>query len=141
MKSTVEKAQPFDRDLTHGTIRILHLEDEPHDAELVESALSAAGFLCQVTRVVTERDFTSSLQEGDFDLILADYSLPSFDGKAALAIAREAAPDVPFLFLSGTLGEEVAIESLKMGATDYAIKDRLSRLRLPVKSSLPKSHT
>ena len=139
MKSTVEKAQPFDRDFTHGTIRILHLEDEPHDAELVESALSTEGLLYQVTRVVTERDFTSSLQESDFDLILADYSLPSFDGKAALAIAREAAPDVPFIFLSGTLGEEVAIESLKTGATDYIVKDRLSRLGPSVKRALRES--
>ena len=139
MKSTVEKAQPFDRDFTHGTIRILHLEDEPHDAELVESALSTEGLLYQVTRVVTERDFTSSLQESDFDLILADYSLPSFDGKAALAIARQAAPDVPFIFLSGTLGEEVAIESLKTGATDYIVKDRLSRLGPSVKRALRES--
>jgi DNA-binding NtrC family response regulator len=68
------------------------------------------------------------VQQGGFDLILADYTLPSFDGLSALRIVRQQLPDVPFIFVSGTLGEEVAIEALKMGATDYVFKTRLSRL-------------
>src|SRR6202040_576022 len=70
----------------------------------------------------------ASVEEGGVDLILADYSLPSFDGISALNFAMKACPDVPFIFVSGTLGEEVAIEALKIGATDYVLKTRLSRL-------------
>jgi PAS domain S-box-containing protein len=109
-------------------LRILHLEDDPRDADLVNAALTKSELDVDLHRVVTESDFRHSLVEGKLDLILADYSLPAFDGKAALSIANELAPEVPFIFVSGTLGEEVAIESVKMGAVDYILKDRLSRL-------------
>ena len=79
-------------------------------------------------RVETQADFFAALEQGGFDLILADYTLPSFDGLSALKIALEKCPDVPFIFVSGTLGEEVAIEALKIGATDYVLKERLSRI-------------
>ena len=81
-----------------------------------------------VTRVDTQADFSASIERGGFDLILTDYTLPSFDGLSALKIALEKCPDVPFIFVSGTLGEEVAIEALKIGATDYILKQRLSRI-------------
>ena len=81
-----------------------------------------------VTRVDTQADFFASIEHGGFDLILTDYTLPSFDGLSALKIALEKCPDVPFIFVSGTLGEEVAIEALKIGATDYILKQRLSRI-------------
>ena len=109
-------------------LRILSLEDDPNDGELVQANLEEEGMGCDVTRVETQSDFSSWLQQDKFDLILADYTLPSFDGISALKIAREIAPDVPFIFVSGTLGEEVAIEALKLGATDYVFKSRLSRL-------------
>ena len=107
-------------------LRILHLEDNPGDAELIRAMLESEGVLSHVTRVDTEADFVASLEHGGFDVILADYTLPSFDGLSALRIALEKCPDVPFIFVSGTLGEELAIEALKMGATDYLLKERLS---------------
>ena len=109
-------------------LRILHLEDNPRDAELIQAILETEGIICDVTRVDTQADFFASLEHGGFDLILTDYTLPSFDGLSALKITLEKCPDVPFIFVSGTLGEEVAIEALKIGATDYILKQRLSRI-------------
>jgi PAS domain S-box-containing protein len=117
-------------------VRVLHLEDDPNDAELVKSALSEDGLACEITRVSTERHFREELQRSGFDLILADYKLPSFDGMAALALARSMTSDIPFILLSGTLGEERAVEALKTGATDYLLKDRLSRLGPSVRRAL-----
>src|SRR6516164_7912926 len=85
-------------------------------------------YRCHITRVDAEADFIAALEQGGFDLILADYSLPSFDGLSALKIARSGWPQLPLIFVSGTLGEEVAIEALKIGATDYVFKTRLSRI-------------
>jgi PAS domain S-box-containing protein len=95
--------------------------------------------VCQVTRVDTRADFAASLQRGGIDLILADYTLPSFDGLSALKLALSVRPDVPFIFVTGTLGEEVAIEALKIGATDYVLKTRLSRLVPSVHRALRES--
>jgi PAS domain S-box-containing protein len=109
-------------------LRILLLEDSIADAELVQDILAADGLRCDVALVQTRGEFVTALEDRRFDLILADYSLPSFDGISALKLALGARPDLPFLFVSGTLGEEVAIEVLKIGATDYVLKTRLSRL-------------
>jgi len=109
-------------------LHVLHLEDNRRDAELIQTILEAEGILCHVTRVETEADFCTSLQDGGFDLIFVDHTLPSFDGLSALKIALERRPEVPFIFVSGTLGEELAIEALKGGATDYVFKERLSRI-------------
>jgi PAS domain S-box-containing protein len=117
-------------------LRILHLEDDSKDAELVQETLAIDGIRCHVTRVETEADFIASLEQSGFDLILADYTLPSFDGLSALKIARQDWPRLPFIFVSGTLGEEVAIEALKMGATDYVFKTRLSRIVPSVRRAL-----
>jgi PAS domain S-box-containing protein len=117
-------------------LRILYLEDDPTDAELLQETLEADGISCQVTRVETETDFIGSLKQGDYDLILADYTLPSFDGLSALKIAQQSWPHVPFIFVSGTLGEEVAIEALKIGATDYVFKTKLSRIVPSVQRAL-----
>jgi PAS domain S-box-containing protein len=117
-------------------LRILLLEDDPRDAELFEETLATDGIKCHTTRVETEADFIASLERGGFDLILADYTLPSFDGLSALRIARQRCPEVPFIFVSGTLGEEVAIEALKDGATDYVFKARLSRIVPSVQRAL-----
>ncbi len=117
-------------------LRILSIEDDPKDAELIHDLLEAEGIACEVTRVDTESALLVSLQQGRIDLILADYSLPSFDGISALKFAMKACPDVPFIFVSGTLGEEVAIEALKIGATDYILKTRLSRLVPAVQRAL-----
>jgi|ERR1700675_4231718 signal transduction histidine kinase len=109
-------------------LRILSIEDDPKDAKLIQDLLETEGVACEVTRVDTQAALLASVEQGGIDLILADYSLPSFDGISALKFAMKACPDVPFIFVSGTLGEEVAIEALKIGATDYILKTRLSRL-------------
>jgi PAS domain S-box-containing protein len=118
------------------SLRILYLEDDPRDTELVQETLASDGIECQVTRVETEADFIASLEQRAFDLILADYTLPSFDGLSALKIAQQKWPHVPLIFVSGTLGEEVAIEALKIGATDYVFKTRLSRIVPSVQRAL-----
>src|SRR5215472_599497 len=96
-------------------LRILYLEDSPTYVELVPAVLNAEGIACEVVHVETREQYMAALEEGGFDLILADYTLPAFDGISALAIAREKCPAIPFLFISGTLGEELAIETLKRG--------------------------
>jgi PAS domain S-box-containing protein len=119
-----------------SNLRILYLEDDPKDADLVVAVLEAEGVACRVTLVETKADFLASLEQEGLDLILADYSLPSFDGISALKIAVEKRPEVPFIFVSGTMGEEVAIEALKIGATDYVLKTRLSRILPSVQRAL-----
>ena len=109
-------------------LRVVHLEDDIRDAELVKATLEAEGIHSEQRRVENEQEFLGALTQGNVDLILADYTLPSFDGLSALKIAQQHAPDVPFIFVSGTLGEDVAIEALKKGATDYVLKTRLVRL-------------
>lgn len=109
-------------------IRILLLEDNSTDAELVRHALKQGGLLYSWKHVDNRSAFTHELEGSPPDLILSDFSLPSFDGYTALAIAQQKCPDVPFIFVTGTLGEEVAIETLKKGATDYVLKHRLARL-------------
>ena len=120
----------------NSPLRILHLEDDPKDAELVQAMLEAEGVACEVTRVETRADFLARLEQDRFDLILADYSLPSFDGISALKLAVDKRPQMPFIFVSGTMGEEVAIEALKIGATDYVLKTRLSRILFSVQRAL-----
>jgi CheY-like chemotaxis protein len=97
-------------------LRILYLEDDPKDAELAQTMLETEDFACHVTRVDTQVGFCASLEQDGFNLILADYTPPSFDGISALKIAAEKRPEVPFIFVSGTLGEEVAIEALNEDA-------------------------
>ena len=109
-------------------LHILHLEDDPNDAALVQSTLEAGGITCATTCVQNRDDFVAALEHGGIDLILSDFSLPAFDGLSAIAIVRARLPDVPVILVSGILGEEVAIASLKSGATDYVLKERLSRL-------------
>src|ERR1700733_7277698 len=117
-------------------LRVLSIEDEPKDADLIKNLLETEGIVCDIARVENRADFLAALKQGGIDLILADYSLPSFDGISALKLAIKDCPDVPFLFVSGTLGEEVAIEALKLGATDYVLKTSLSRLVPSVQRAL-----
>jgi sigma-B regulation protein RsbU (phosphoserine phosphatase) len=117
-------------------LRILHLEDDPMDAELVQMNLLGQGVDCEVQVVSRREEFAAAIEGGNYDLILADFALPAFDGMSALAMVRERWPDLPFVFVSGKLGEEAAIESLKSGATDYVLKNRLSRLVPAVERAL-----
>src|SRR6266567_3475990 len=104
------------------------LEDDAADAELTRFALVKGGVHFSMERVETRQEYLHELDQHPPELILSDYSLPGFDGHAALELAREKCPETPFIFVTGTMGEEVAIETLKSGATDYVLKTRLSRL-------------
>lgn len=117
-------------------LRILLLEDSALDAELMTKALFAAGLPVSMERVVFEEDFSEALLNSEWDLVLADYCLPGFDGLSALALVRINRPELPFVFVSGALGEEAAVEALKRGATDYVVKDRLDRLPATVLRAL-----
>jgi signal transduction histidine kinase/CheY-like chemotaxis protein len=117
-------------------LHILLLEDDASDAELIQGLLEAEQIVCAVTRVQTRDEFAAALKDAGIDLILADYKLPSFDGFSALRLTLRERPDLPFIFVSGTIGEELAIEALKIGATDYVLKQRLSRLVPSVQRAL-----
>ena len=119
-----------------SSLQILLLEDDSGDAELVREFVEAEGFVCEITRVQTRAEFVTALEHDKIDLILADYKLPSFDGVAALKLASSTRSHVPFIFVSGTIGEELAIEALKMGATDYVLKTGLSRLAPSVRRAM-----
>ena len=110
------------------TLNILLVEDSPLDAELIEAYLMDGALDFSLLCVETRKDFAAALEKNCYDIILADYMLPCFNGIAALEIAHATCPGVPFIFVSATLGEEVAIETLKSGATDYVLKRRLTRL-------------
>jgi signal transduction histidine kinase len=113
---------------TSGAVmKILHLEDNPFDAELIHHEFLDKLPSCELRVVSNREDYVSELS-GRPDLILSDFNMPRFNGLEALRIAREVAPEIPFIFLSGTIGEERAIEALRAGASDYVIKDRPRRL-------------
>jgi diguanylate cyclase (GGDEF)-like protein len=119
-----------------GTIRVLLTEDVVADAELEVRELKRAGMRVTPLIADTEQSFTKALREFSPDVILSDFSMPSFDGMSALALARELRPETPFIFVSGTIGEEYAIRALKNGATDYVLKTNLVRLPAAVERAL-----
>src|SRR6267143_1770017 len=117
-------------------LRVLLIEDSQSDAELAMWRLKQAGYVCTFRCVVNEIEMRAALSAELPDLILSDFSLPGFDGMSALAVARAEAPGVPFIFLSGTIGEERAIEALKCGAIDYVLKSNPKRLVPAVQRAL-----
>src|ERR1700680_3213372 len=108
-------------------LRLLLLEDNPSDAESVLHALRRAGYDPSAVRVETEQDYRDHLQSAP-EIILADFTMPEFDALRALEIMQECQLDIPFIIVSGTIGEERAVHVMQRGATDYIIKDRLGRL-------------
>lgn len=117
-------------------LRFIHLESNPADAALIATTLRDAGILCQLKQAQTREEFLAALRQEGFSLILADTAVPGFDGATALSLARTLHPDVPFLFVSDTQGEEFAIDMMQHGATDYISKQRLGRLVPSVKRTL-----
>lgn len=124
------------RDPEHFDLDVLMIEDSMPDAELAIWRLTQGGFHCRYRIVTREDELRAALQERTPNFILSDFSLPGFDGMAALATAAQVAPDVPFIFLSGTIGEERAIEALRRGAVDYVLKSNPMRLVPAVKRAL-----
>jgi PAS domain S-box-containing protein len=119
-----------------SVLRVLHLEDSPDDAILIRRKLRTEFPRCEVLRVDEEAAFRAAAKAGAINLILSDYRVPGFHGMTALAVAREICPEVPFLFLSGVLGDELAVDCLKAGATDYLLKDRPARLVPAIRRAL-----
>jgi signal transduction histidine kinase len=117
-------------------LHILHLEDDPIDAALIRSTLEGAGIKVATTCVRTRDEFVAALEKGGIDLILSDFAMPAFNGLAAAEIVRAKWPAIPLILVSGTLGEERAIDSLKSGATDYVLKERLVRLAPAVRRAM-----
>ncbi|HEY9248668.1 MAG TPA: PAS domain S-box protein, partial [Rariglobus sp.] len=117
------------------TLKILFAEDNPLDADLVLRQLRRDGFTVEATRVDTEEAFAAGIHDG-LDLILSDYDLGSFNGLRALEILKERQCDVPFILVSGTIGEDLAVEAIKLGAYDYLLKDRLARLGTAVTQAI-----
>jgi len=117
-------------------IKILILEDNQSDADLLQRELKKSGLVYTSEIVQTRQEFESSLENFKPDLILADYSLPSFDGDTAFDIKQKAYPDIPFIIISGFIGEENAVELIKNGVTDYALKDKLFTLPLKIERAL-----
>src|SRR3954471_3618064 len=125
--------------MNNDTVRILILEDDSRDALLIKDELERAGLQFQSKRVDTRAGFLASLDGKPPDLILSDHGLPAFDGFSALELAKEKAPDTPFIFVTGSLGEETAVKALKTGATDYILKHKLSDLGASVHRALRKA--
>ena len=117
-------------------LRILHLEDDPRDTELMVASLRSAGIQCEVVRVDTRETFLANLQDRRIDVVISDVSVPGFGGIEAQAAWQECRPAIPFIFLSGTAGEDVAIERLKEGATDYVLKNWMNKLPTVVSRAL-----
>ncbi len=125
--------------MTRNVAIILHLEDSSLDAELIRDRLEKSGLAVAITLVGDRKEFVAKLTALRYDLILSDYEVPGFNGLAALALTREHQPDTPFIFVSGAMGEELAVDMLKRGATDYVLKHRLARLPAAVERALAES--
>ncbi|WP_020475454.1 PAS domain S-box protein [Zavarzinella formosa] len=121
--------------MSDSSLRILVVEDNPADFRLVSHALRQAGIATPPSRVETEQDFLASL-ESPPDIILCDYSLPQFNAPRALKLLRDREPHLPFVIVSGSIGEDTAVEAMRMGATDYLLKDRLGRLGQAVRQAV-----
>jgi PAS domain S-box-containing protein len=121
-------------------LRVLLVEDSRLDAALIEAHLAQAGLSVELHRVDNDSDFGAALARGPYDLILSDYRVPGFEGPMVLSAARLTSPEIPFLFVSGALGEDRAIELLKRGATDFIVKDRLERLAPSIERALREAH-
>ena len=110
------------------TLRLLLVEDSKHDATLLIEHLRAGGYDPEFRRVDTAEALSSALEHHEWDMVIADYTMPGFSGTAALSIVRSRGLEVPFIFVSGTIGEDIAVEAMKNGADDYIIKNNLNRL-------------
>jgi two-component system, sensor histidine kinase and response regulator len=120
----------------NGPRRILFVEDSPDDAELAANAIRRGGCDLTYQRVETPEEMRAALAQGTWDLVIADYSMPRFNGLAALKMLRDSGLDLPFILVSGTVGEDVAVEAMKGGADDYILKNNLARLPLAVEREL-----
>src|SRR5580704_15255448 len=118
------------------SLRILMLEDDPRDVNLCLQELQKSGFEIHIDTVDTEEDFAANLESKTYDLILSDYRIPSWSGGQAFRLVKKSGKDIPFILVTGTLGEEMAVDFIKEGVTDYILKDRLTRLPEAIRRAL-----
>jgi len=126
--------------MENKSLSIVYLEDNVNDAEIVTELLIDAGYDIRMKHISTEKELIGLISKSSFDVILSDFSLPGFNAFAALQICKNLCPGIPFICISGSIGEETAIELLKQGAVDYILKDRLVRLPFAIKRSLEEKH-
>lgn len=117
-------------------VRVLHLEDNPRAAELVRDRLAEDHLACEITHVKSQHQFEAAIAKRNYDLVLCDYNLPTYDGLSALTRARHSQPDVPVIFISGAMGDDPAEECQRMGATDCVLKYRLEELAPSVRRAV-----
>ena len=132
MRTTAEDESPD----AAPSLHILCIEDEPADVELCQQCLEKAGFDVCLDRVETREQFLARIQSTVYDLVLGDYRLPGWCGIDALLVLRAHRLEIPFILVTGTLGEDIALECVKKGVTDYVLKDRLARLPVAVRRAL-----
>lgn len=123
-------------DIKQQRLSILLLEDNPFDADLIVETLHQLGYKIEVQRVATETEFLSKLESCSLDIVLSDYNLPGYSGMAALKVVKRSCPDIPFICVAGTIGEDLAVELLKNGASDYVLKDKLEKLPFAIDRAL-----
>src|SRR5665647_1135541 len=126
----------IDKQIRSEVLKVLSLEDSLPDFELIRYQLLQTGYNLDLCRIETESEFVSFLHQNSYDIILADYNLPSFDALSALHLRNQICPGTPFICVSGTIGEDKAIELLKLGADDYVLKDRPERLPFSIDRAL-----
>lgn len=130
----------IDKKDTLGKLKVLSLEDSDLDFEIISLQLINAGYDLNINQVDNRNDFLSAIQNDFFDVVLADFNLPQFDAFEALKLCNEICPDIPFICVSGSIGEIIAIELLKKGAVDYVLKDRMERLPFAIKRAIGDAH-
>jgi len=136
MPAPVDPDSPEHWSVSGSGLRILLVEDQPDDAELVLQELHQAGWTAELRRVDSAAGMAIALKQGPYDVVLSNYTLPGFSGAEALGLLRSHAPDVPFILVSGRIGEEEAVSLMKAGADDYVMKDRISLLVPALERSL-----
>ena len=119
-----------------GTLNVLIAEDSEDDAMLIVRELRRGGYEPRMRRVDSAADMKEALENGQWDLIITDHNMPSFDSGDALRLAREHDPNIPFILVSGSIGEEIAVDAMKAGAHDYVMKDNLTRLLPAIRREL-----
>src|SRR5437588_6405883 len=127
---------PSKRQMANRTLRVLHVEDSERDVALLTRHLARAGYELISERVETPEAMRAALEAQERDVILCDYSMPHFNALSALALLQEMGLDIPFIIISGTIGEEIAVEAMRAGAHDYLMKDNLVRLAPTIEREL-----
>jgi hypothetical protein len=123
-----------------NNLKVLHLEDMPNDIELIRESLIEGGFKIDINCTKSENEYVNMLMHNKYDIILSDFNLPGFNGFAALNLAKQICPDTPVIIVSGTIGEEKAIELIKLGASDFILKDRMARLPKAITDAIERNH-